>query len=284
MSQTRLLYLLLLLAAACRNAPLEKPGVPIFASVRIDEKISYENLETNFRKLREYTVTGITVNLFFTEDSAYNFAQFERLRNVAALLQKHGFPYNLQMEFAPSFPDSLILRLTDRSLETVQKTNYLPIRICLKFSELPEKTLGELLQKIGKELPGKTICLFAKPHQFEELRTYDFDEFGYIYDYPPVQMTYKALARRLNPVLEEKIRNTNKALFIETYLTQQKTKEQLQNLLRFWSQDFPLKGVQIGTIYTKPALTDSTSRLGLYHDKELKTFLKEYARISRHTP
>ncbi len=279
-------YILIFFLLACRKTPLEKPGVPIFTSVRIDEAFSVKIFQQNIKELEKYKITGITLNLFFTEDSSYNSAQLSRINNALKAIENKSFPYNFQIEFATTFPlsDSLVKQWLFRSTKKIKNTSQPPLRICLKLPKVSSSLLSGLFLQLREDFPKTKICFFAKPFEFSELRTYDFDEFGYVYDYPPLQMTYKALARRLNPVLAEKIRQTNKGLFLEIYLTQQKTEEQLKNLLRFWGKDFPLNGIEIGSIYTRPVLTDSTSRLGLYYHKELKKFLTEYAEISRNTP
>ena len=274
--------ILLLLFVQCSNEPLEKQNVPFFLSIATDEPVNIELIKKSSDSLKYWNIKGYTVIVNYENDSL---AQ-ENIKNTILLLKNINTPFNLQIEFSSKI-DTLTpehLKFFYEVLAKVKTLNKNPERVLVKLRSQYTFSLDEIISYIRKTFPKTKISIFAKLYDIEKLRSYDFDEFAYQYDYPPLQLSYRAIAHRLHPVIEEKISKTNKGLFLEIFLMKKDADKQLKNLLRFWSKDFPLTGISISTIYGKPVLVDSTSPLGLQNDYKLKNFLKNYGKNSDNTP
>lgn len=274
-----ILSLLALLAWGCSRT-LERPGVPIWAGVRLGPELDTLALAAHLDTLRAWGFAGVVLEgtVKATTDSlAIAPGQLAALRAGQRAATRVGLPVGFALS-APH-PDSMAgwgpkaaraygvalteLLNADRARSPKLAVAGLNFGDAAATLDLPSEQPTLLL---NAQLPGALA-----PNPTSDYLT--------VAAYGALDGDHKAYARQWHTQASALARQSGQPVFLaQTNLLGENRLLQLKNHLRFWPRDVELKGLVLNTIYPTPSVLDSSSQFGLAHERELIAWLRGYLR------
>jgi hypothetical protein len=291
---------MLLFQVGCSS--LEKPNVPIFVSIRLDNQVTKDQRMRDLERLRELGVAGVTLELPLeyhiegqdTQPKVNRFAR-SQLSEYLPYLQQQGLAYNLMFpylnlrslfpgEVAPA-PGQWLNALGDEiravlaRCETIQ-----PQRVIVAVDLQVYEAAAEQWKALFASLRPYTQAKLSYAASIERVSQVSFwahsDEIALKYEPHPTQ-EYKIQAQRWHPVADSVALATGKPVFIAAANIMMDSKlTQLQNQLRFWSDEAGPAGLNLNTLYAISPLSDTTHYFGWANDAKALDWLSGYIRRS----
>lgn len=284
MNTRHILLVLMLLLSAC-TPTLEREDVPVSFSLRLDSRIEFPVLATDFATVRQAGARTVYLEMMLEQNPETRLPKFNRtalvqLPQVLALAKEHQLQVGLivaHSEIFPLFPGDSAgcpvpawfakyrTELADM-LGRCQGTALQRIVIGTEFGPVEGETAqwDSLLAWVRTQTPAPLVytrfvgSLSHPPDLWRRV-----DEIGLAYEAAPDGNTKRA-CRDWNTRAGALAREMGKPVFISgANLLMQEKDLQFQNRLRFWEEDVRLSGLNINCIYTVTALTDTSQYFAL---------------------
>lgn len=287
----------LMLLLACRP-PLERPDVPLWAGLRLEQDCSDIRFERDLELFDTHGLSGWMIEVPFTLQeegvrSGFKYYEAHALDTLIPHLSARHIPYGLH--FVVENPRRIPLAhahathcFTDISgmLLRVREQGYPPDFLAFSGafldSSFSQGSFRPFLQQLLQAFPQHAPRLILAGTKEELARGQELlplaDVLGIVYREPP-DLAYKPHFRALNARFSQLLAQLNKPAFIvQSNLVGNQKLLLLKNQLRFWEAGVQLRGLVLNSIYCEFSLADSNSHFGLAREGEIQGFIKTYSR------
>lgn len=283
-------FLLLISFTAC-NPKLERPGVPIWLSVRVGADLDTAVFAQQLDTLRQWGFGGIVLEAITqttpeTDTLTLDSSIAATIRLCGQLAYKRGIPFSLAL--SASHPDSVFRKDTTGfdtlaffvGMERCWKSLILPSGAKpLPVKGLEDRFIGTNMPGLEKYVPSDRTWLSGQIHclPLEGLQDLNWSPALGIIAAPAPDGNSKAFAQQWHSEAAALSQSSGKPIFlVQANLLGQNRLEQLQNHLRFWPKDVWVRGIVLNTIYTTPSVLDDSTHFGLANDPDLIAWLRAY--------
>jgi hypothetical protein len=277
---------------------LERSGIPVSFSFRIDEPVSSDIRRRDFQRLDSLGVERVYLELIVEphEDTLLpkiNRYCLTQLSDLLPQIRKRGYELGLILnhsKFKPLFPsDSLPpaeqwFRSYRQEIGRMLKRceGYPVQRLVLGTEFRPWEDRLHAWRQLTARLDTATQAQLIYTAEAPRIPTVALwpavDAIGVSY-IPSPRGNPKVSCRKWNRAIAETARKHDKPVFIShTNLIGQDKLIKFKNRLRFWHEDVRLSGVNVNTIYPVSVLTDTTKYFGMKTEQATKAYIGRYMR------
>lgn len=295
----RLAVWALLMGNLVACSPLEREGVPVSFSLRLDGRIEPSVIRNDFAAVRSIGATAIYFGLVLEQNPETRLPKFNRtalaqLAQAIGLAREKGLAVGLIVSHTEAFPlfpgDSLgcppqawFAKLRSEWADVLDRCKETPLQRIVIGTELgPAEDYPQLWDSLLVWLRTQTAAPLAYTRFVGGLAQPPaalwsrVDEIGLAYELPPIG-SIKAACRQWNAQASQLAQQYGKPVFISgANLLLHDKDTQFLNRLRFWEEGVSLAGININCIYSVTALSDTSDYFGLPQGSPGRTQIESY--------